>query len=77
MALPLKKRRQSLLFVFQCRALERVIAELIEISKLPAKDVFKAIQSLERRCLIETEEQQQQTYFKISPLLGQLVLSNN
>lgn len=53
------------------------IAELIEISKLSAKDVFKAIQSLDRRCLIETEEQQQQTYFNISPLLRQLVLSNN
>lgn len=53
------------------------IAELIEISKLPAKDVFKAIQSLERRCLIETEEQQQQIYFKIYPILGKFVLSNN
>jgi len=53
------------------------IAELIEISKLPATDVFKAIQSLERRCLIETEEQQQQTHFKISPILRQFVISNN
>ncbi|CAH2573462.1 putative WD repeat-containing protein alr2800 [Planktothrix rubescens] len=52
------------------------IAELIEISKLPATDVFKAIQSLERRCLIETEEQQQQTYFKISPIIQQYLILN-
>ncbi|MCB8776846.1 NB-ARC domain-containing protein [Planktothrix agardhii 1029] len=52
------------------------IAELIEISKLPATDVFKAIQSLERRCLIETEEQQQQTYFKVSPIIQQYLILN-
>ena len=52
------------------------IAELIEISKLPATDVFKAIQSLERRCLIETEEQQQQTYFKVSPIIREYLILN-
>ncbi|MBE9141882.1 NB-ARC domain-containing protein [Planktothrix mougeotii] len=52
------------------------IADLIKTSQLPASDVFKAIQSLERRCLIEAEDQEQENCFKVLPIFRQSVLSN-
>ncbi|WP_254174160.1 NB-ARC domain-containing protein [Planktothrix pseudagardhii] len=51
------------------------IAKLIEMSQLPARDVFNAILSLERRCLIEAEDQEQETCFKVLPIFRQSVLS--
>lgn len=52
------------------------IAKLIETSQLPARDVFNAILSLERRCLIDAEDQEQETCFKVLPIFRQSVLSN-
>ncbi|MGL6283495.1 MAG: NB-ARC domain-containing protein, partial [Microcoleaceae cyanobacterium] len=50
------------------------IAELIKTSQLPATEVFKAIQSLERRCLIETEEPKNITCFTVTPIIKKYIM---
>ncbi|XHL98738.1 MAG: hypothetical protein P7H58_12710 [Microcoleus anatoxicus] len=52
------------------------IEQLLQDAELSPSELFNGLQSLGRRSLVETEEQENQTLFNICPVVRQYVISN-
>jgi len=53
------------------------ISQLLTDTQVSPKELFNAIKSLGRRFLIETNNQEQETLFTLSPLFRQYIISTD